>query len=280
VSSGTVETSRALAPPGRTVDRLVVAALVTTAAVAAIGLLAAGAYRGPASLAWMLKGYDAVTLAAVVMAGPWVVRSARRGSTWGWLGELSLLAYLVYMYAFYVFAAPFNDWFLAHVAVFGLSTAALVAGLGSVDARGLAERFDPRAPVRVVAVVLGSLGVALAGMWVVASLRFAVTGDLPEGSALVETPSVVHLGIALDLGLLAPWYVLASVLLWRRAPWGFVLAALALLSGILHQVGYLVAMPFQVAGDVPGAAYLDPFEPVIVGLYGLSTFLLLRRVRS
>jgi hypothetical protein len=106
-----------------------------------------------------------------------------------------------------------------------------------------------------------------------------VTGDVPTGSRLVETDTIVHLGMALDLTLLVPLYAAAAVLLWRRAPWGYALAGLALMAGVIHQVSYLVAMPFQVAADVPGAVAFDPGEPVIVLLYLAASVLLLRGVR-
>lgn len=70
--------------------------------------------------------------------------------------------------------------------------------------------------------------------------------------------------------MLVPLYVTAAVLLWRRAPWGYLLAALALVSGTLQQISYLVAMPFQAAADIPGAVAFDPLEPVIALLYVLA----------
>jgi hypothetical protein len=112
------------------------------------------------------------------------------------------------------------------------------------------------------------LAASLGGLWVFAALQFARTDRMPAGSALVETDSLVKLGIALDLSLLVPGYALASVLLWRRRPWGFVLGGMLLISGVAHQVGYMVALAFQVAADVPGATAFDPAEPVIAtGFY-------------
>ena len=111
--------------------------------------------------------------------------------------------------------------------------------------------------------MLGLLAIALGGMWIAACLAYLLTGSLPMGSALVETDTVVHLGI---------------VLLWRRRPWGFVLATLALLSGVLHQVSYLVALIVQYTARVPGAVPFDPLEPAILLLYtGASIGLLLGR---
>ena len=82
------------------------------------------------------------------------------------------------------------------------------------------------------------LAASLGGLWVFAALQFARTDRMPAGSALVETDSLVKLGIALDLSLLVPGYAIASVLLWRRRPWGFVLGAILLISGVAHQIGW------------------------------------------
>ena len=86
---------------------------------------------------------------------------------------------------------------------------------------------------------------------------------------------VVHLGIALDLALLVPAYLLAAVLLWRAVPVGYVLAAVMLVSGMLHQVSYMVALPFQAAAGVPGSVAFDPMEPFIALLYLLASALLI-----
>lgn len=98
---------------------------------------------------------------------------------------------------------------------------------------------------------------------------------MPSGSALVEPDVVVHLGIALDLALLVPTYVVAGVLLWRGAAAGHLLAAAVLVSGTLHQVSYMVALGFQATAGIPGAVAFDPAEPLIAALYLLPTTVLL-----
>ena len=50
----------------------------------------------------------------------------------------------------------------------------------------------------------------------------------------------------------------AAALLWRRSPWGYVLGAISVIAALLHQVSYVLAMPLQVAADVPGAASPTP----------------------
>ena len=250
---------------------LAAALLALTAAVA--GLLIEAVYAGEEATAAMLRAYDAVT--GLVAPGLAVATArARRGSGRAQLVSAALLAYLVYTYAYYLFGTGFNDLFLLHAAVVAAGVVALVLHVASLDVPAFAAQARPRTRSRWAAVVLGLLAVALGGMWAYFAVHNAVTGEVPAGSRLVESDTVVHLGMALDLVLLVPLYAASSVLLWWRSPWGYVLGAIAVIAGVLHQVSYMVAMPFQVAADVPGAVSYDPGEPVIVALYLLAGALL------
>jgi len=255
--------------------------LVAGLALAAslVGLVVDGIYTGAVSTAEMLRGYDLVTAVAVVPGLVVAVHLAWRGLVVAQLVTASLLAYLVYTYAYYLFGTGFNDLLLLHAVVFAAALSAFVLTITTIDVRSVAQRFSPRTRVRGIAGILGALAVALGGMWSYFAVNNAVTGHVPAGSQLVETDTIVHLGMALDLSLLVPLYAVAAVLLWQRAAWGYVLATVALLAGILHQVSYLVAMPFQVAADIPEAVSYDPIEPVIVLLYLIATALLLDGAR-
>ena len=107
------------------------------------------------------------------------------------------------------------------------------------------------------------LAVTLGGMWISYSVRFAVTGAAPGESKLVLPMSWIHLGYVLDLVVLVPSYAAAAVLLWRRAPWGYVLGTVLLASGVGSQLDYMTALVFQTAAGVPGATAVDPAEPLI-----------------
>jgi len=234
----------------------IVAVLMLAASLA--GLLVPGLYRDPASLTAMYRGYDLVTLVLVVPPIAGVLVGVQRRSPLAELVWVGLLATLIYTYAFYVFGAAFNDLFLVHVAVFAGSGVALVLALASLDVQVIASRFGPRTRVRTIAGLLAVLAVGLAFMWIAGSLQFALTGEVPPGSAMVETDAIVHLSIALDLSLLVTTYIASSVLLWRRAPWGYVIASIALVSGVVQQVGYFVAMPFQTSAGVPAPCCSTP----------------------
>jgi hypothetical protein len=254
-------------PLGDVATRLtwLLAALTLVAALA--GLLVDGIYEGSEATAEMYRAYDLIAAVVVVPGLALAARAAGRGSVGAHLVTLALVAYLVYTYAYYLFGTGFNDLFLLHTAVFATGVAALVLTLVDTDVAAVAGRFGDRTRVRTVAAILGLLAAALGGMWVYFAIDNAVTGEVPPGSRLVETATVVRLGMALDLALLVPLYGAAAVLLWRRIPWGYVLAVVAIVAGILHQLSYMVALPFQVAAAVPGAVSFDGGEPVIVILY-------------
>jgi hypothetical protein len=265
-----------LADRGGTEHRQAVWWVALTVAVCALvasllGLLLDEVYVGDIATAAMLRGYDVVTLIVVVPALflAWV--RARGGSEWARLIMASLLLYLAYTYAYYLFGTGFNDLLLLHTVVFSGSLAALILSLVSLDPDRLVVGFSTRTPVRAVATVLGVLAVALGGMWLAVCVNYLLSESPPTGSALVETDTVVKLGIVLDLTVLVPLYLVAAVLLWRRRPWGFVLATLVLVSGVLHQVSYLVALIAQKLAGVPDAVAFDPLEPAILLLYVAAT---------
>ena len=271
---------RAAAPPAgeaRTpaAFRWDVAVAVLVLAASLAGLLLDDAFSSDTATTAMLRGYDLVNLVVVVPSLIAAVWWARRRTGLPQLLTSSLLAYIVYTYGYHLLGTMFNDLFLLHAAVVASGAVALTAHLSILDVHEFDVRVQNRRRVRASAAVLGLLAAALAALWAYVAMESAITGTVPAGSALVETDTLVHLGMALDLVLLVPLYAGAAVLLWRGAAWGFVLGTIALIAGVLHQVSYMVAMPFQVASSVPGAVAFDPGEPLIVMLYLVGLWLLL-----
>lgn len=244
---------------------VLVVALMAVASVAGLGI--PGLYQDVPEITAELRAYDLVTLALAtpLLIGALVME--RRGSAGARLVWLGLLMYACYNYAIYVFGSAFNDLFLVHVALLPVAVAAAVLLLLNLDAGSVSSRFRRGTPVRSISVVLMLVGAGLAGMWVFYSLRFAFTGALPDESELLLPIQAVHLAYALDLTFFAPMCVLASILLWRRHPWGFVLATAVLVFGTLYQVNYVVALVFQAMAGIPGARGFDPAEPVVVGVF-------------
>jgi hypothetical protein len=258
---------------------LAAAAALLVAGVSAAGLWVAGLYTDGPAVEAMLRGYDLVTLVVVAPVLALTLVPAWRDRRPTQLLRVSMLAYCVYNYAYYLFGAQLNAALLAHIGVFSASVYALVFTLVALDIDRLAAGFRARTPVRTVAVIIGLLAVSLAAIQISGLAGFAFTGAVPtEPSQLVVSPVFTRLGAVLDLSLLVPAYLLAAVWLWRRRAWGFLLATTVLVAGALHQVSYVTGMLFQLAADVPGAAF-DVVEPVSVALFAIGAGLLFANLR-
>lgn len=254
---------------------LTAATATLVAGVSAAGLFTSGLYTDSWAVEAMFRGFDLVTLI--------VVAPLLAASLWpGWrdrsavqLGRLSLLAYCIYDYAYYLFAAQLNAALLGHIAVFAASLYALVLSLAAFDIAGLAPRFRRRTPVRSIAGMILLLALPLAAIQISGLAGFALTGSVPdEPSQLVVPLEFTRLGAVLDLSLLVPAYLLAAAWVWRRRALAFLLATVVLVSGALHQVSYMTAMLFQLSAEVPGAAF-DVLEPAILALFVAASVLLL-----
>lgn len=196
------------------------------------GVLIEDLYRDNAFVALLWRGNDLVTL---VVAVPLLVGSmiyARRGSLRAQLVWLGMLAYALYNYAFYLFGAAFNQFFLFYVAVFALSIYALVFALTKIDAEEIAEQFHVRTPVKWIGGYLILIAAGLSFLWIASALRFVFTGIIPSDIEITEHPTgIVY---ALDLSLLVPAMALGGVWLRRREAWGYVLAAMSLTKGATY----------------------------------------------
>ena len=232
---------------------VVLAVMVLTSA---IGLLAANLYPEDTWAVAALRGNDLVTLALVAPAlAIAMVLSRRRPTSASVLVWLGLLFYGAYNHAYYAFGTALNDVFLLHVVAFSASTAGLVLLASSIDADVAASGVVGGTRARVVAGFTTVVGLALLGAWGTISVRFAVTGDLPEN---VMPPSAVHLVYALDMGVLAPAFLIAGVMLWRRMPWGSVLAVAVNASGAAYLAVLWAVGGFQADAGIAGTSWLSP----------------------
>src|SRR6185436_20981908 len=163
-------TALAVPEPVRRVFVLSTIAAGLAALAAAGGLLLPGLYRDNLWVTSAWRGNDLVTLAVAVplLLGASI---AARGSRRALLVQLGMLAYLVYGYAFYLFGAAFNRFFLVYVAIFSLSTVALLFAAHGADVEAVAREFRSRTPARLVAGWLLLTGGGLGAAWVAQCLE-------------------------------------------------------------------------------------------------------------
>lgn len=171
---------------------------------------------------------DVVTLAIAIpllMMSMWL---ARRGGVRGKLLLAGTLGYFLYTYASYAFGAAYNPLFLVYVALFSLSLFGFVLAIMSVDLTTLPNHFSERLPRRSVSVFLYVLGAFLLLAWLGRIVPPLLANVPPEG---IESYTTLIIQ-ALDLGLVIPVALLAGLLLWRKRPWGYLLASVVLVKGL------------------------------------------------
>jgi len=242
---------------------IVILALVASAG----GLLIDGLYRDNALVTAGWFGNDLVTLAVAV---PLLVASlllSVRGSRRAHLVWLGMIAYMVYNFAYYLFGTAFNAFFLIYVTVFDLSILALIFGLIGLDIDAIGGRFRTRTPARWIAGYMGIVAVGLIIVYVTQSLGFVVSGELPEIVSLTEKSTNVV--FALDLSLVVPWFVLAAIWVWRRRPWGYVLATIVNVKGAV----YMLALSAVTISAVQSGASDDLAQVGLWGVIGLGSLI-------
>src|SRR3972149_1708889 len=112
------------------------------------GLLLEDLYRDNAFVRITWLGNDAVTLLLAVPVLIAALVFAARGSVRAQLVWLGALDYMLYNYAFYLFGAAFNAFFLVYAALLALSIFALIFGLTNLDAARVSQQFHEKTPVK------------------------------------------------------------------------------------------------------------------------------------
>ena len=252
----------------------IVAALAVVASAG--GLFLRGLYRDNTFVTAAWRGSDVVTLIVAVPLLAGAARLAIDGSRRALLVWLGMLDYMLYAYAYYVFGAAFNRFFLIYVAIFALSTQALIFALAGTDAGALSAAFGPRTPVRAIAAYMLIVAAGLSAVYVAQSIGFIVTGELP--AIVVATGHSTSIVFAIDLSLLVPGLVLGGFWLWQRRPWGYLLAGILNIKGAVYTLGLAVGSWQAAKAGIPGAAAQLPFWGLLSLCGTIASVALLRRL--
>ncbi|NPV54755.1 MAG: hypothetical protein HPY71_14780 [Firmicutes bacterium] len=255
---------------------IVIAVLALVASAG--GLFIGNLYRD--SSAFIMAGWFGNDLVTLSVALPLLVGAlvlSMKGSHRAQLVWFGILDYMLYNYAFYVFGAAFNRFFLIYVALFTLSIFALIFGLAKIDVDQIGHKFQAKTPLKWVSGYMMLWATLLGAAWITQALIFAVTGHLPP-SGLGE--GGIKLVAALDLSFVVSGLVLAAIWLWKRRPWGYVLSVIFNVKGAVYTLVLTAGSLSQARAGLEGAMDLVPLW-VFLGLGSLvSSVLLLRNMQS
>ena len=252
---------------------LAVLALVASA----VGVFYPAVFRDTAVTAGNARGTDlvimAVALPALVIAMTLTARGSLRAQI-VWLGALS---YILYNAIFFAFAVAFNPLFLVYIAVLSLALWSLVALLMAVDVAGLRAHFTEHLPRRTIALYLILTTALFALTWlrdIVPALVNSTTPASLHGTMMLTNPIQV-----VDFGAGFPLTILAAVWLWQRKAWGYVLAGLFLVYGVIEAISVATDQFFGHLSDPTQSAMMTPVFAVIAIIAVIPAVLYFRCLR-
>ena len=196
------------------------------------GLLLDGLYRDNAFVTTTWLGNDAITLFLAVPILVVAMIVSNRGSLKAQLIWMGALDYMLYNYAFYLFGAAFNWFFLLYATLLALSIFALIFGLIKLDVNGISQQFRKDAPVKWIGGYFIFVASGLGLVYLIQSIGFIATDNVPAIVTMSGHPTNVV--FALDLTLLIPCLILGALWLMKRQPWGYVIAGILSVKGPLY----------------------------------------------
>lgn len=236
------------------------------------GLLLNGLYRDNLFVTSAWKGNDVVTLLLAVPLLVMAMIYSKQGSLKAQLVWMGALDYMLYNYAFYLFGAAFNWFFLLYVTLLGLSIFALIFGLIHLDLKGIIGKPHERMPVGWIAAYMLFVAMGLSLIYIAQSIGFIFTGEVP--AIVTNTGHPTNVVFALDLTLLVPFLVLGAIWLIRRKPWGFVLAGILTIKGPLYTIVLTAGSLWAANAGVPDVVDQVPLwvALTVLGLIACGLF--------
>lgn len=259
---------RAGTPAFRFSAALAVVAALTTA----ISVFFPSVFRDPAMTAGNARG---TALVMLVVALPTLLAGmtlAWRGILWGRVIWLGALAYLTYNAIFFAYAIHFNRLFLLSAAMLLLGVWSIITLLREIRPEAFRDRLEGRLPVRAIAGYLLVTTALFALLWLKDILPAIGAGTAP--GSLKRTGMVTNAIQMTDLAFGFPLTALAGVWLWQRRAWGYVLAGVFLVYGLLESISVATDQIFGRLNDPQAPLWTVPIfiALLLIGLVPAAVY--------
>jgi hypothetical protein len=256
---------------------IIVTLLVATAATG--GLLINNLYHDNAfvKLAWYAN--DLITLFVIVPSLVIAIYYTHKNSERWLMLLMGLLGYVFYNFAFYLFGAVFNIFFLIYSVIVSTSAITLILLIFNCDISNIANKFSENTPVKSVSIYLFLITVMLLGLELSMIIPFLLSGNIP--TTIILTGLSTSVVFALDFSIVIPVSLIAAVLLWQRRSWGFVLAIIMLVKGVTYGLVLCVGTALLAYSNTYGK--WDPLMPLYFVLFiagMLGCWLLLKHFKE
>jgi hypothetical protein len=226
------------------------------------GLLIKNLYNDNAFVKMAWHTNDIITLFIIVPLMIIAIFLAQKGSPRWFLILLGLLSYVFYNFAFYLFGASFNSFFLIYTTLFTTSGCSLILFLSQSNLENIALNFSKKTPVKWVSGYLFLIAFMLFVVELSMIMPFLKSSTIPETIRL--TGNVTSVVFALDFSIVMPVSIIAAFLLWKRRSWGFVMGIMMLVKGFTYGLVLSIGTASLANSDAYGK--WDPLMPLYVAL--------------
>jgi hypothetical protein len=266
MTADVLQLARPEAPPGSSAVpvrpvayRLSIALAVATTIGAGLSFLMPGLLGGPDVMDGSVRGTGLVLTVVTVPMMIVAMMLTARGSTAGFLMWVGAVAHVLYQSVLFLFATPFNELFLAYVAMGILGIWSTVALLGGLDVVRIHAGITPGMPRRAIAIYVWVV-VAFNAIGWLARVVPELASDRAAflvGTGLTTNPVFIN-----DLVLWLPLMGVAAWWLWRDRAWGYVVMGAMLVmwqvEGLTVAVDQWMGATADPSSDVAtkGGAYL------------------------
>jgi hypothetical protein len=188
----------------------------------AVEMYGEGLYRNDSLfVGGLFRGTDAVTLFVGIPLLLIGYSSHRRGSLRGSIFLIGVLLYFLYIGVTYTFSAMFNSLFLVYTALFSASLFAAIVALTTFDVQSLESKVTPGMPRRGIAIFMFVAGLGTLFLWLSELIGPLMAGQAPANLG----PYTTMFTHGFDSAVITPATVVTGVLLLKRKPLGYLLAA-------------------------------------------------------
>ena len=222
---------------------------------------------------------DIITLFVVVPLLVMAIYLSQKGSQRWLMVWMGLMGYVFYNFAFYLFGAAFNIFFLIYTALVSMSAITLVLQLSNSGISNMATKFAEKTPVKWISSYLFFISVMLFIVELSMIIPFLISGVIPDTIKLTGHPTAVV--FALDFSIVIPVSVIAAFLLWQRRSWGFIMSIIMLVKGFTYGLVLSVGTALLSFSDTYGK--WDPLMPLYIILVAggiLGCWLLLKNFKE
>lgn len=252
--------------PGRLAFRFSAALTAVAAPTTAISVFFPSVFRDAPMTAGNARGTALVILAVALptlLAG---MALAWRGVLAGQILWLGALAYITYNAVFFAYAVHFNRLFLLSAAMLSLGVWSLVTLLRAIRPEVFRTRLAGHLPDRAIAGYLLITTALFTLLWLKDILPAIAAGTAPD--SLKRTGMITNAIEMTDLAFGFPLTALAAVWLWQRRAWGYVLAGVFLVYGLLESVSVATDQYFGHLSDPKASLSAIPIF-IVTFLIGL-----------